>query len=207
MYHIVKIFICCIMFLKITLSLGACSAYVDVSDMYQEALWMNLDLPKEQKEQIDGIILEADKQVKAVQRRQGIGNLYGFNDLYNYADSLSQMKDIRMDANAKIMQLLPYKQRVLFEEQTEESQRLTDQYMVMVLNLDLTESQQTAIISSLIKSQQRVWSIVSNTSLSWEQRRKKIKRVNALEVISNQLTKAQRSSWKEWSKSFNLVNL
>ena len=189
------------------LSLGTCSAHVDVSDMYQEALWINLDLPKEQKEQIDEIILEADKQVKAVQRKQGIGNLYKFNDLYNYADSLGQMKDIRMDANAKIMQLLPYKQRVLFEDQAEESQRLTDKYMVMILNLDLTESQQTAIISSLVKSQQRVWSIVSNTSLSWEKRRKKIKSVNALEVISNQLTKTQRNSWKTWSKSFNLVNL
>jgi Spy/CpxP family protein refolding chaperone len=206
MYHIAKVFICCIMFLKIILGTGVCSAHIDVSDMYQEALWVNLNLSKEQKERIDGIILEADRQVKAVQRKQEIGNLYEINDLYNYADSLSQMKEIRMEANTKIMQLLPPNQRAIFEDQTEESQRLTDKYMMMILNLDLTESQQTAIISSLIKSQQRVWSIVSNSSLSWEQRRKKLKSVNAIELISNQLTKTQRNTWKEWSKSYNLIN-
>jgi hypothetical protein len=206
MYHIAKVFFCCIMFLKIILGTGVCSAHIDVSDMYQEALWVNLNLSKEQKERIDGIILEADRQVKAVQRKQEIGNLYGINDLYNYADSLSQMKEIRMEANTKIMQLLPPNQRAIFEDQTEESQRLTDKYMMMILNLDLTESQQTAIISSLIKSQQRVWSIVSNSSLSWEQRRKKLKSVNAIELISNQLTKTQRNTWKEWSKSYNLIN-
>jgi hypothetical protein len=205
--NIAKTFICCVMFLEIIFGLGVCSAHIDVSDMYQEALWVNLDLPKEQKEQIEGIILEADKQVKAVQKKQAIGEIYKITDLYNYADSLSQMKDIRKEASDKIMQLLPENQRVIFDDQSEESQRLTEKYMMMILQLDLTENQQTAIVNSLIKSQDRVWSIVSDTSLSWDKRRQKLKSINPLELIGSQLTNKQLSIWKTWNKSFNLVNL
>jgi len=195
------------MFLEIVFGFGVCSAHIDVSDMYQEALWVNLDLPKEQRDQIDGIILEADKQVKAVQRKQGIGEVYKLTDLYNYADTLTQMKDIRTEASNKIMQLLPPNQRVLFDDQAEESQRLTEKYMMMIVQLNLSESQQTEFINSLINSQERVWSIVSDKSLPWEKRRQKLKNINPLELISDQLTKKQLSTWKTWSKSFNLVNL
>lgn len=202
MLIIAKGLICCIVFLEIIFGFGVCSAHIDISEMYQEALWVNLDLPQEQKNQIDAIIVEADKQMKDIQKKQGIGGLYKVNDLYNLADSLSQMKDIRMDANDKIMQLLPPNQRTLFEDQAEESQRLTEKYMMMILELDLSESQQTAIVNSLLKSQQGVWAIVSNTSLPWEKRRQKLKSINAVELISEKLTKKQTSIWKTWSKSF-----
>lgn len=202
-----KLCIFCILFFEVIFAFGICSAQIDVSDMYQEALWVNLDLPQEQQDQIDRIIVAASRQVKAVQSKQQIGGLYKFNDLYSYADSLSQIKEIRMETNDRIMQLLSPRERVLFEDQSEESQRLTEKYMMLILELDLTENQQTAIINSLIKSQQQVWSIVSDTSIPWEKRRQKLKRVNALELISGQLTKNQRSLWKTWNKSLNLINL
>lgn len=208
MLHIAKTFICCIMFLEIIFGFGICSAQIGVSDMYQEALWINLDLSKEQRDQIDGIILDADKQMRAVRGKQKmVDDLYKFDDLYNYADSLSQMKEIRMDAGSKITQVLPLKDREIFESQLEESQQLTEQYTMMMLQLDLTENQQTDIVKSLIKSQQRVWSVVSDTSLSWEQRRQKLKRVNAINLITGKLTTTQRSAWKKWNQSLNLMNL
>jgi hypothetical protein len=207
MLIIAKRLICCIVFLEIIFGFGICSAHIDISEMYQEALWVNLNLPQEQRDQVDAIIVEADKQVKDIQKKQGISSLYGVDDLYNLADSLSQMKDVRTDASNKIMQLLPPNQRALFEDQAEESQNLTEKYMMMILELDLSEDQQTVIVNSLLKSQQGVWAIVSNTSLPWEKRRQKLKSINAIELISNKLTKKQTSIWKTWNKSFNFVTL
>lgn len=204
---IAKGLICCIVFFEIIFGSGICSAHIDVSEMYQEALWVNLDLEQEQKDQIDKIIVEADNQVKDIQRKQGIGTLYKINDFYNFADSLSKMKDIRIDANHKIMKLLPSNQKALFEAQSEETQRLTEKYIMMILELDLSEDQQTVIMNSLLKSQQGVWAIVSNTSLSWEKRRQKIKNINALELISSKLTKKQTAIWKTWNKSLNFVTM
>jgi len=103
--------------------------------------------------------------------------------------------------------VLPLKDREIFESQLEESQQLTEQYTMMMLQLDLTENQQTDIVKSLIKSQQRVWSVVSDTSLSWEQRRQKLKRVNAINLITGKLTTTQRSAWKKWNQSLNLMNM
>jgi hypothetical protein len=174
------------------------ATYSDVSEIYQEALWINLDVNTEQRKQIDEIIAAAYQQMKVIQKEQKNGISRISIDMFTLISYLTQVNDIRMSTNSKIMPLLSPKQRSIFESQLEHSQDLTEQLMVGFLALDLSETQQVVIANLLLKGHNQVWSIVANKSLSWEERRAKLNNVKTLKRI-NKLTKNQLAVFSGWT--------
>jgi hypothetical protein len=177
---------------------NAYTANSNVSEIYQEALWINLDVNTEQRKQIDEIIAAAYQQTKVLQKEQKNGISRSSIDMFTLISYLTQVNDIRMSTNSKIMPLLSPKQRSIFESQLEHSQDLTEQLMVGFLALDLSETQQVVIANLLLKGHNQVWSIVANKSLSWEERRAKLNNVKTLKRI-NKLTKNQLAVFSGWT--------
>lgn len=180
---------------------GVCSAGINAAGIYQEALWVSMDLPAEQRKQIDDIIIEKAKQVKNLQKVQRIDGMDNFVQLYTLMNYLDEMNNIRTEVNSKILQLLPPSQKKVFEMQLEKKQDTIEKTAAMILALDLSDRQQAAIINSLLRSQKKVWSVVAKKSLSWEERRKKLNKTNPLRMINGTLTRDQIKNLASWLKS------
>lgn len=191
-------------FIAIFISLvhsGICLAGINAAGIYQEALWISMDLPAEQRKQIDDIIVEKAKQVKNLQKVQKIDGMDNFVQLYTLMNYLEEMNNIRTEVNSKILQLLPPSQKQVFEMQLEKKQNLIEKTAAMILALDLSDKQQAAIINSLLRNQKKVWSVVAKKSLSWEERRKKLNKTNPLRMIHGTLTRDQIKNLASWLKS------
>nr|WP_092072458.1 hypothetical protein [Dendrosporobacter quercicolus]NSL48496.1 hypothetical protein [Dendrosporobacter quercicolus DSM 1736]SDM42225.1 hypothetical protein SAMN04488502_104201 [Dendrosporobacter quercicolus] len=191
-------------FIAIFISLvhsGICLAGINAAGIYQEALWVSMDLPAEQRKQIDDIIVEKAKQVKNLQKVQKIDGMDNFVQLYTLMNYLEEMNNIRTEINSKILQLLPPSQKQVFEMQLEKKQDLIEKTAAMILALDLSDKQQAAIINSLLRNQKKVWSVVAKKSLSWEERRKKLNKTNPLRMIHGTLTRDQIKNLALWLKS------
>ena len=160
-----------------------------------------MDLPAEQRKQIDDIIVEKAKRVKELQKIQKIDGMDNFVQLYTLVNYLEEMNDIRADVNRKILELLPPSQKKLYEMQSEKKQDFIERTAAMILALDLSDKQQAVIINSLLRSQKKVWSVVAKKSLSWEERRKKLNNTNPLRMINGTLTRDQIKSLALWLKS------
>lgn len=180
---------------------GICLAGINAAGIYQEALWISMDLPAEQRKQIDDIIVEKAKRVKELQKIQKIDGMDNFVQLYTLVNYLEEMNDIRADVNRKILELLPPSQKKLYEMQSEKKQDFIERTAAMILALDLSDKQQAVIINSLLRSQKKVWSVVAKKSLSWEERRKKLNNTNPLRMINGTLTRDQIKSLALWLKS------
>jgi len=179
---------------------GQCAAAA--ADITEETLWINLEVSEQQKKQIDTIILEAYSQVKRIEKNQKSTDLYNFNNIFVLLQYTSKMNDIRKNTSDSIMQILNTQQRNVFEDQLEQVQATSRKSTAMMLSLDLTDNQKKLIVVSLLKTQKKIWSTIANQSSSWEQKRKKLNRINKLQIISAKLSKDQRTMMAQWNVMF-----
>lgn len=191
----------CIFGILFDMNTGSCSANVETSLIYVESIWIGLDVTTEQKNQIDEIIGEAAHDVQNLQTRPITANML---DILEYE---SHLNDRRSIVNDKIMQVLSIEQQDVFNDQLRKQQQSQNLSTAALFNLDLSEKQDLLVIHSLMESQRQVWSIVSDKSLSWEARRKKLNRINIFKNLSSLLTKEQLNDLNLWSESLNLLHM
>jgi hypothetical protein len=187
---------CCILF---DMNLGICSENVDTCSIYEETLWISLDVTPEQKKQIDEIIGEAGRDVRNIQKKSVITNIF---DIMEYE---SLLNDRRSRVNDDIMQVLSVAQQNIFDSQLKKQRQLQSISTAALLNLDFSEKQELLVIQSLMLSQKQVWSVVSNKSLSWEVRRKKLNNINIFANLTPLLTKTQINALNVWGQSLKLL--
>lgn len=181
-------------------STGQCSSFT--TDITEEALWISLDVSEQQKKQIDAIISESYSQVKKIQKKQGSNDLYDFNNLFILLQYTSKMNDIRKTTSERIMQVLDVKQKPDFEKQLQQVQDASYKSTAMMLSLELTDTQKKIVVISLLKTQKKIWETIAKKS-AWEEKRKKLNRINKLQIISAKLSKEQRTRMAQWNIMFS----
>lgn len=194
------IYVVMIVFSLNIINVNICSASINASELSQEATWINLDLPAEQRRQIDNIIIQTVKDAQIKHLSPKIIKL-DYAQIFTLSNYLNEISDIHENINDRIRQVLSPQQRQLFETQLERKRNFSEQTTALILSLNLSDKQQIAIINSLLRCQSQALSIVSNQSLTWEERRKKLKKTNPLRLISRSLTKEQLADLMVWSKS------
>lgn len=182
-------------------SAGQCSNFT--TDITEEALWISLDVSQQQKKQIDAIIAESYSQVKKMQKKQGSNDIYDFNNLFILLQYTSKMNDIRKSTSDRIMQVLDAKQKPDFEQQLQQVQDASYKSTVLMLSLDLTDTQKKLVVTSLLKTQKKIWETIAKKSGSWEEKRKKLNRINKLRIVSAKLSKEQRTKMAQWNIMFS----
>lgn len=187
---------CCILF---DMNSGICSTNVDTCSIYEETLWISLDVTPEQRKQIDEIIGEAGQDVKNIQKKSVITNML---DIMEYE---SLLNDRRSRVNDDIMQVLSVEQQNIFDSQLKKQRQSQNISTAGLLNLDFSEKQELLVIQSLMLSQKQVWSIVSDKLLSWEVRRKKLNNINIFANLTPLLTKTQLNALNLWGQSLKLL--
>lgn len=187
---------------------ASCVYSFNVSDMYQEAAWISLDLPENQRAKVDEIIVKKNTDIKKVltdaaifrvaTNKKQIDDEEKF-DLLNFFQAMKRIDDIRSDACSEIMTCLtPQQQNELGNLVDKRSARVA--YAASMLeSLNLDKGQQKKVFDRMLVCQQRIWSIASDTGLSWEQRKQRMKTVNTFNVISQYLTKEQRSVFDKYT--------
>ena len=183
------------------ISAGQCSNFT--TDITEETLWISLDVSPQQKKQIDAIIAESYSQVKKFHKKQGSNDIYDFNNLFILLQYTSTMNDIRKSTSERIMQVLDAKQKMEFEKQLQQVQDTSYKSTVLMLSLDLTDTQKKLVVTSLLKTQKKIWEILSRKSSSWEEKRKKLNRINKLQIVSAKLSKEQRTRMAQWNIMFS----
>lgn len=183
------------------ISAGQCSNFT--TDITEETLWISLDVSPQQKKQIDAIIAESYSQVKKFHKKQGSNDIYDFNNLFILLQYTSTMNDIRKSTSERIMQVLDAKQKLEFEKQLQQVQDTSYKSTVLMLSLDLTDTQKKLVVTSLLKTQKKIWEILSRKSSSWEEKRKKLNRINKLQIVSAKLSKEQRTRMAQWNIMFS----
>lgn len=183
------------------ISAGQCSNFT--TDITEETLWISLDVSPQQKKQIDAIIAESYSQVKKFHKKQGSNDIYDFNNLFILLQYTSTMNDIRKSTSDRIMQVLDTKQKLEFEKQLQQVQDTSYKSTVLMLSLDLTDTQKKLVVTSLLKTQKKIWEILSRKSSSWEEKRKKLNRINKLQIVSAKLSKEQRTRMAQWNIMFS----
>lgn len=181
-----------------TANLPVCSAAINTAKLSPEAAWISLDLPLEQRKQIDAIITDALKEA-SLNTSPKIKSL-DFSQMYTLSSYLNEISDARETISDRIMQVLTPQQRRQMESQLDKKNSYRDQTNALLLTLNLTDKQQLIIINSLLQCQRQSLSIVSDQKLSWEDRRKKLEKSNPLRLISRVLTKTQLTDMTIWSK-------
>ncbi len=183
------------------ISAGQCSNFT--TDITEETLWISLDVSPQQKKQIDAIIAESYSQVKKFHKKQGSNDIYDFNNLFILLQYTSKMNDIRKSTSDRIMQVLDTKQKLEFEKQLQQVNDASYKSTVLMLSLDLTDTQKKLVVTSLLKTQKKIWEILSRKSSSWEEKRKKLNRINKLQIVSAKLSKEQRTRMAQWNIMFS----
>lgn len=158
---------------------------------------MELDVSAEQRKRIDEMIDYAATELLKNQpnlKNASMLDLLEFENLVN---------DRRNRVNEMISKILTIEQQYAFDNQLQIQEQTRDLSTMSLLSLNLTETQQPLVLYSLIGSQKQVWSIISDKKLSWEERRKKLKKVDTINKLQKLLTKDQIDKLKIWS---NLLN-
>lgn len=194
--------VCLLMLLNLLgVSIGQCSSFT--TDITEESLWISLDVSEQQKKQIDTIISESYSQVKKIQKKQGSNDIYDFNNLFILLQYTSKMNDMRKTTSDRILQVLDAKQKPHFEKQLQEVQDASYKSTAMMLSLELTDAQKKLVVISLLKTQKKIWETIAKKSNSWEEKRKKLNRINKLQIISAKLSKEQRTKMAQWNIMFS----
>lgn len=181
------------------MNIGICSENIDTCSIYEETLWISLDVTTEQRKQIDEIISEAARDIKNLQKKSVITNM---SDILEYESLLNDRRSIVNDA---IMQVLSVEQQDIFDNQLKKQKQFQNISTVALLNLDFSDKQELLVIKSLMLSQEQIWSIVSDKSLSWEVRRKKLNNINIFAKLAPLLTKTQLNTFNLWGQSLKML--
>jgi hypothetical protein len=184
----------------LAVSSGTCFANIS----YQESIWISLDLPQIQRRQIDQIISEQYPKVRNIQQNRAfsaIGSMGDMADLLNY---MSQIQTIRTDVNDKIAGILTPEQQQIFDKQAEKNKAAADKSMLLIMSMNLTETQQLVVAKLLLANQKKAWDIIADNRTSWEERRRKLERLSTVTQITNlilasKLTTDQQAALKQWA--------
>jgi hypothetical protein len=185
-------------------NVGFCTP-VNVSDLYQEAVWISLDLPQTQRSKIDEIIVKKNEEIKGVIQKSAIltlANKASDNkqsyDLLNFFDAMKKINDIRSDAcNEILMELNPQQQEEL-DKRLEKRSIQAASAIEMLKAFSLESDQQIKVFSKMLLGQRAIWSIAADTKLSWEQRKRKMQTINTLKLIEEYLSKDQKTTLKNY---------
>lgn len=185
---------------------GVCLAYNNTNavEINQDARWISLDLPPEQRAAIDEILKEKYKIIKPMLRNQEILDISNSTDLYKMVSYMTRMNEVQDQLSDEIMKVLPPTQRNQFDNQMQEKKEITEKATATLLGLNLTKIQQTQIINLLIRSKSDGWSIIANTSITWEQKVNRLRRKNLAGEIARLLDKNQLTTWAAWNGMDNL---
>jgi len=196
-----SIYIVCMTFFFsiVFLNEGSCFSNHNAIEMNQDVRWISLDLPPEQRMLIDEILKEEYKNIRLMQRHQEIMDISNMSDLAKLSNYMKMMNEVESKLSDEIIKILPFEQRSIFEDQLERQKDLTEKTTATLLGLNLTKVQQTMIINILIESKKDGWAIITNTSLSWEQRRNQLRRKNVTEKITALLNPYQLMTWASWN--------
>ena len=181
-------------------TIGFCS-HVNVSDLYQEAAWISLDLPQAQRTKIDEIIVKKNEEIKTVVKKAAIftaANKVSDDEqsfyLLNFFQAMKKINDIRSDACSEIiMELNPQQQEELTKLLDKRSVQ-SSSAIAMLKSLSLESDKQIKVFLQMLLCQRKIWAIASETNLSWEQRKRKMQTVNTLKVIGAYLSKDQKNT-------------
>lgn len=165
----------------------------------QETKWISLDLPIEQRVRIDEVIASKYEQVKALQKNQEILDIGNSNDFYKLVTYMSRMNEIQAQMYDEIIRLVPPERQSEFDAQQQEKEDAAQKATSTLLALKLTKAQQTKIINLLLKAKKNSWAALADTSVTWEQRIKKMQRTDVVRQISSVLDKNQRATWASWN--------
>ncbi|MDF2570544.1 hypothetical protein [Sporomusa sp.] len=197
MRKVIVIIMGCIILLNGALDIGYTTCLASQNRLCPEELWMELDVSAEQRKRIDEMIDYAATELLKNQpnlKNASMLDLLEFENLVN---------DRRNRVNEMISKILTIEQQYAFDNQLQIQEQTRDLSTMSLLSLNLTETQQPLVLYSLIGSQKQVWSIISDKKLSWEERRKKLKKVDTINKLQKLLTKDQIDKLKIWS---NLLN-
>ena len=196
-----SIYIVCvtIFFSILIVNKGSCFSNHNAIEINQDVRWISLDLPPEQRMLIDEILKEEYKNIRLMQRHQEIKDISNLSDLTKLSNYMKMMNEVESKLSDEIIKILPFEQRSIFEDQLERQKNLAEKTTATLLGLNLTNVQQTMIINILIESKKDGWAIITNTSLSWEQRRNQLRRKNVTEKITALLNPYQLMTWASWN--------
>lgn len=201
MFFRILLLLLCFNFLCSVPNANTCFA----SFSYQESVWISLDLPLAHRKKIDNIIVSKYAQVAKLSQPSSIFNLTDANEVYTLLSYTNQIQNIQSEVSDKIMLTLTPDQQVLFSDQLESNQASANESFLSFLTLDLSESQQLLVANSLLNTQKKVWNIVANTNLTWEERRAKLAHLNVVGqirsvLIANKLSSSQLAALNKWAK-------
>jgi hypothetical protein len=196
----------CLLFLYLLLlsNIGFCAS-ANVSELYQEAAWISLDLPQMQRSNIDEIIVKKNEEIKAIIKKAAIltvANKASTNkqsyDLMNFYQTMKKINDIRLDACSEIMAELTSQQQEELVDRLEKRSAQAGSAIEMLRSFNLEDDQQAKVFAQMLLCQKTIWSIAANTKLSWEQRRRKMQTVNTLKLIESYLSTDQKATLKNY---------
>lgn len=201
MFFRVFLLLLCFNFFYSTPNINTCFA----SFNYQEGVWISLDLPPAQRKKIDNIIVSEHTQIAKLSQPSSIFSLTDANEIYTVLNYMNQIQNIQSNVSDKIMLTLTPDQQLLFSDQLDKNQSAASESFLSFLTLDLSESQQLLVANSLLNTQRKVWNIIANTDLSWEERRAKLAHLNAVGqirsiLIANKLSSTQLAALNKWAK-------
>ncbi|WP_371377724.1 hypothetical protein [Sporomusa aerivorans] len=186
-----------IILLNGALDIGWATCLANQNTLYSEELWVELDVSAEQRKRIDEMIVQAAKEI--LKNQPNLKNA-SMLDLLEYESLVSNRRN---QVNEMISKILTTEQQSIFDNQLEIQEQTRNLSALSLLSLNLSEKQQPLVLYSLIGSQKQIWSIISDKKLSWEERRKKLKKVNAINKLQQHLSKDQINTLKIWSDLLN----
>ncbi|MBP2643326.1 MAG: hypothetical protein H6Q67_1213 [Firmicutes bacterium] len=202
-----------------------------VSEVYQEAAWLSMDYPPEQRRQIDQILIKKSLEVESIihdpalfvisgtpgvngkvtKGKQSMPNMpKGQSDkppmdneilpsdmenarLLKLLRVSRQLEDIRNDTQDEILKILTPEQQGVFNTMIVERKNQIANLVEVLVGLNMDPIQQPKVIQSLSQCQQQVWKIISNTSLSWDERRRGIDRITLFKKVLETLNPEQQA--------------
>lgn len=199
---VVGLMCCCLL---LNSNMAFCTPRNYSCDLYEEEAWMNLNVSEKDRSKIDEIILKHDDEMKAfmddgehLQRPRKIsdelrGELQEVS-VIKLLDTMQKIDSIRKNIHWEMISYLsPGQQETLDSLLDRREARVTSISMAMMAALALDDSQMEPIISQMLLCQKQIWSIVSDTKLSWEQRKEKMQKIRTLQLVSNHFTKQQQA--------------
>lgn len=181
------------------------SASFNNSSLYQEAAWLNLDLPQSQREKIDEIIVRNNDQItKLTKDAVNFTAFVKMNDneddltLLVFLNTMEKVKTIQKNTENEIIKCLTPAQQAELNAVLEKRSSLVTSFASMPEFLGLDDNQNIKILNRLLLCKNQISAIAANRKLSWEQRREKMQIVNTFKSITQYLTPTQQELFNDY---------
>lgn len=196
----------CILFfyLIVGVNTGFCASF-NVSDLYQEAAWLSLDLPQSQRAKIDSIIIRNNDRITKITKDAVVFSLAVKKadnekelNFLSFLKTMQKVNNIQADTCDEIMQCLTPEQQGELEDILGKRSSQVASAVDMLNSLTLDDTQQIKVLNRMLLCQKQIWAIAADTKLSWEQRKKKMQTINTLKLITQYLTQDQKAAFNAY---------